>query len=84
MPLRSKYLICGIIVAVASTALLSIPPVQRELTEEGYIYYNTDWIPVTVFAGYAIVFSVVYLLWQTIRHYRSRVHTNPVLDDSSP
>lgn len=72
MQLRTKFLICGAIVAAASTALWVIPPVQYEFTEEGYIYYNTNWIPLTVLSGFAIVLSGGFVVWQTKRHYRSR------------
>jgi hypothetical protein len=77
MRLRTKYLICGTIVSAASTALWFIPPVQYQLTEEGYIYYNTNWIPLTVLSGFAIALSAAFVLWQTIRYYRSR-HDAPI------
>jgi len=83
MLLRTKYLICATVVAIASTALWFIPPVQSELTEEGYIYYNSGWIPVTIVAGFAVVLSLVYAFWQTIRHCRSRTYIHSIPDDSS-
>jgi len=72
MRLRTKYLICAGVVVVASTALWFIPPVQYHFTEEGYIYYNINWIPLTVLSGFVIVLAVAFALWQTVRHYRNR------------
>jgi hypothetical protein len=61
-----------LIATAGAVALWFIPPVLYYPTEEGNVYLNTGWIPISVLSGYAIGLPGLYMLWQAIKYFRSR------------